>query len=123
MTTMPLNVNRDRFASALRQAVLECWAQLSQDTQRMIFEKAVVSGHHDERDCGSNWPSICTTIIPGRRNSWPLDNGVLSPQRLILADMKNQEVARGRGHRLPFFGNPPEYFPPHIFRHVPRPPF
>jgi hypothetical protein len=50
MTTKPLNVNRDRFANALGQAVLECWAQLSKDTQRMIFEKTVVSGHHDERD-------------------------------------------------------------------------
>ena len=50
MVTKPLNANRDRFANALGEAVLECWAQLPQDTQHMIFEKAVVCGHHDERD-------------------------------------------------------------------------
>jgi hypothetical protein len=41
---------RGRFANALGEAVLECWPQLSQDKQQMLFEKAVVCGHHDERD-------------------------------------------------------------------------
>jgi hypothetical protein len=50
MVTKALNVKRDRFATALGEAVLECWAQLPQDTQHMIFEKAVVCGHHDERE-------------------------------------------------------------------------
>jgi hypothetical protein len=50
MVTQPVNNNRDRFGSALGQAVLECWANLSADTQHLIFEKAVVCGHHDERD-------------------------------------------------------------------------
>jgi hypothetical protein len=50
MVTQPLNANRGRFAGALGEAVLECWAKLSQDAQHMIFEKAVECGHHDERD-------------------------------------------------------------------------
>jgi hypothetical protein len=50
MGTKPLNVNRDRFASALGQAVIARWAELSQDTQHLIFEQAVLCGHHDERD-------------------------------------------------------------------------
>jgi hypothetical protein len=50
MNTKPVNANRDRFVRALGEAVLQCWAKLSQDTQQMIFEKAVVCGHHDERD-------------------------------------------------------------------------
>jgi hypothetical protein len=45
-----LNVNRERFASALGNAVLECWGQLPQDTQHMLFEKAVLCGHDGERD-------------------------------------------------------------------------
>jgi hypothetical protein len=50
MVTQPVNANRERFADALGQAVLECWAHLPQDIQHTIFEKAVVCGHHDERD-------------------------------------------------------------------------
>ena len=50
MTTIALNTNRDRFANALGEAVIECWAQLPQDIQHKIFERAVVAGHHDERD-------------------------------------------------------------------------
>jgi len=45
-----LNVNRERFANALGNAALECWGQLTQETQHMLFEKAVICGHHDERD-------------------------------------------------------------------------
>jgi hypothetical protein len=45
-----LNVNRERFANALGNAVLACWGQLSQKTQHMLFETAVMCGHHDERD-------------------------------------------------------------------------
>jgi hypothetical protein len=50
MAVTPVNANRARFANALGEAVLECWGQLSQDTQQTLFEKAVVCGHHDERD-------------------------------------------------------------------------
>jgi hypothetical protein len=50
VATKPLNANRDRFAKALGEAVLERWAQLPQDIQHTIFEQAVVCGHHDERD-------------------------------------------------------------------------
>ena len=46
----PVNAARGRFAGALGEAVLECWGQLSQETQHMLFEKAVICGHHDERD-------------------------------------------------------------------------
>ena len=50
MSIVPINTDRSRFASALGEAVLECWADLSQDAQHMLFEKAVLCGHHDERD-------------------------------------------------------------------------
>jgi len=50
MVTQPVNIDRERFANALGLAVLSCWAQLSQDAQHLIFEQAVVCGHHDERD-------------------------------------------------------------------------
>jgi hypothetical protein len=50
MSVVPANTSRSRFANVLGDAVLECWAQLSQDTQHLLFEKAVVCGHHDERD-------------------------------------------------------------------------
>jgi hypothetical protein len=46
----PVNTARARFANALGEGVLECWSQLPQDSQHMLFEKAVVCGHHDERD-------------------------------------------------------------------------
>jgi hypothetical protein len=39
-----------RFALALGQAVIEAWGRLPQDIQHLLFEKAVVAGHHDERD-------------------------------------------------------------------------
>ncbi len=46
----PVNKTRGRFANAIGEAVLECWSQLSQDSQHMLFERAVVCGHQDERD-------------------------------------------------------------------------
>jgi len=45
-----MNTSPDRFALALGQAALELWPGLPQDIQQMIFERAVVAGHHDERD-------------------------------------------------------------------------
>jgi hypothetical protein len=44
------STQRARVANALGEGVLECWSQLPQDSQHMLFEKAVVGGHHDERD-------------------------------------------------------------------------
>jgi hypothetical protein len=46
----PVNTAKGRFANALGEAVLDCWARLSQETQHMLFEKAVICGHHDEKD-------------------------------------------------------------------------
>ena len=40
----------DRFALALGQAVIGSWGKLPQDIQHMLFEQAVVAGHHTERD-------------------------------------------------------------------------
>lgn len=40
----------DRFALALGQAVIAVWGGLPQELQQTLFEKAVVAGHHDERD-------------------------------------------------------------------------
>ncbi|MEA2873995.1 MAG: hypothetical protein QOH67_3971 [Hyphomicrobiales bacterium] len=39
-----------RFALVLGQAVKHLWAELPQDTQKQIFEHAVVTGHRGERD-------------------------------------------------------------------------
>src|SRR4051812_43970047 len=50
MSVTPVNTQRSRFAGALGEAVLECWADLPQEIQHLIFEKAVVCGHHDQRD-------------------------------------------------------------------------
>ena len=50
MAIKPVNENRIRFALALGEAVLDAWAELPQEIQKQIFEKAVVKGHHDERD-------------------------------------------------------------------------
>jgi hypothetical protein len=60
-------------ANALGEAVLECWAQLSQDNQHMIFEKVVVCGitTSGTRPCVSSWPSIFTTIIREQTNERP----------------------------------------------------
>ena len=39
-----------RFALALGQAVIKSWASLPQEIQHRLFEDAVISGHHTERD-------------------------------------------------------------------------
>src|SRR5882672_921699 len=39
-----------RFVQALGQAVVETWADLSTDDQERVFERAVIMGHHGERD-------------------------------------------------------------------------
>jgi hypothetical protein len=45
-----MSTEDDRFALALGQAVIQSWGRLPQDIQHLLFEKAVVAGHHDERD-------------------------------------------------------------------------
>jgi hypothetical protein len=45
-----LNVNRTRFANALGNAVRKCRGRLSQETQHMLIEKAVICRHHDQYD-------------------------------------------------------------------------
>ena len=42
-----MNPNRELVVNALGEATLGCWAQLSQDVQRTIFERAVECGHQD----------------------------------------------------------------------------
>ena len=39
-----------RYAMALGQAVVQSWAELPQEIQQLLFERAVVAGHHAERD-------------------------------------------------------------------------
>ena len=50
MSVQPINENRNRFALALGEAVLDAWGNLPQEIQQSLFEKAVVCGHFDERD-------------------------------------------------------------------------
>jgi len=50
MTVKPVNENRSRFALALGEAAIDAWGDLPQEIQQTLFEKAVVRGHHDERD-------------------------------------------------------------------------
>jgi hypothetical protein len=45
-----MSAEEDRFALALGQAVISSWGGLPQDIQHLLFEKAVVAGHHTERD-------------------------------------------------------------------------
>ena len=40
----------NRYALALGQAVIGAWGALPQDVQQLLFEHAVVAGHHTERD-------------------------------------------------------------------------
>jgi len=67
----------------------ECWAQLffpflhrhelPQETQHMIFEKAVVCGHHDERDeDGSSSLSIFTITTLAPTNGKPVKQSSVS---------------------------------------------
>ena len=39
-----------RYALALGEAVIKAWGGLPKDIQHQLFEKAVVAGHHSERD-------------------------------------------------------------------------
>jgi hypothetical protein len=39
-----------RFAQALGEAVIGTWGTLPQDVQQLLFENAVVAGHHGEQD-------------------------------------------------------------------------
>ena len=39
-----------RYALALGQAVIKAWGGLPREIQHQLFEKAVVAGHHSERD-------------------------------------------------------------------------
>jgi hypothetical protein len=40
----------NRYALALGQAVIKAWGELPRDIQHQLFEKAVIAGHHTERD-------------------------------------------------------------------------
>lgn len=40
----------NRYTLALGQAVIGAWGELPQDVQQLLFEHAVVAGHHTERD-------------------------------------------------------------------------
>jgi hypothetical protein len=39
-----------RFAEVMGTAIIDLWSELPQDIQERLFERAVVLGHHDERD-------------------------------------------------------------------------
>jgi hypothetical protein len=39
-----------RYALTLGQAVIKAWGDLPREIQHQLFEKAVVAGHHSERD-------------------------------------------------------------------------
>jgi hypothetical protein len=43
-------MDTERFAVALGRAVIGAWADLPQGIQQLLFERAVVAGHHTERD-------------------------------------------------------------------------
>ena len=45
-----MSAEEERFAQALGQAVISSWGSLPQKTQHLLFEKAVIAGHHTERD-------------------------------------------------------------------------
>jgi hypothetical protein len=47
MTSDP---NEQRFILALGGAVTHVWAELPTEIQEKLFEHAVISGHHTERD-------------------------------------------------------------------------
>jgi hypothetical protein len=40
----------ERFTDVLGRGVLEVWSALPRETQQMIFEQALLAGHHTERD-------------------------------------------------------------------------
>jgi hypothetical protein len=39
-----------RFAQVMGTAIIDLWSELPQDIQEKLFERAVVLGHHGERD-------------------------------------------------------------------------
>ena len=43
-------MDTERFAVALGRAVIGTWGDLPQEIQQLLFERAVVVGHHTERD-------------------------------------------------------------------------
>ena len=43
-------MDKERFAVALGRAVVGVWGDLPQEVQQLLFERAVVAGHHTERD-------------------------------------------------------------------------
>jgi hypothetical protein len=43
-------MDTERFAVALGRAVIGAWGELPRDIQEQLFERAVVAGHHTERD-------------------------------------------------------------------------
>jgi hypothetical protein len=43
-------MDTERFAVALGRAVIGAWGDLPQEIQQLLFERAVVAGHHTERD-------------------------------------------------------------------------
>ena len=45
-----MSAEEHRFALALGQAVIGSWGSLPREVQHLLFENAVVAGHHDERD-------------------------------------------------------------------------
>jgi hypothetical protein len=50
MTTLTSGADTERLASALGHAVIQCWSELPQEIQHLIFERAVIAGHRGERD-------------------------------------------------------------------------
>ena len=47
---MSSDESSERFVAALGLAALDLWAELPQEVQQVLFEQAVVRGHHTERD-------------------------------------------------------------------------
>ena len=43
-------MDTERFAVALGRVVIGTWGDLPQEIQQLLFERAVVVGHHTERD-------------------------------------------------------------------------
>lgn len=42
--------NQARFHAVLGEALVEVWSELPRELQERLFERAVVLGHHGERD-------------------------------------------------------------------------
>jgi hypothetical protein len=50
MTPASLFHGERDFKEALGTAVVELWAELPEIIQQKLFERAVIAGHHSERD-------------------------------------------------------------------------